>query len=83
MPTINVDDSMDRWRYRCPYGHTNWEPTNSHFWCQACSRASKHDDDIYPSFDTLVDQRTDGTERQAGSIRQITSYESRFSSGCR
>ena len=58
MPTINVDDAMDRWRYRCPHGHTSWEPTNNHFWCQACSRAEKHHDDIDPSFDTLVDQRS-------------------------
>lgn len=59
MPTINLDDRTDRWRYRCPHGHNSWEPTNNHFWCQQCARAVDHDDEVDPSFHYLYDQRTD------------------------
>jgi len=54
--TITLDDTADRWRYRCPAGHTNWEPTNQHFWCEACSRSL--DDEHDPVFYELRDQRS-------------------------
>jgi hypothetical protein len=57
-PRINIDDEMDRWRFRCPQGHANWEPTNHHYWCQACSRAARHDETIDPTFEQLLDKRT-------------------------
>jgi hypothetical protein len=44
--TIDTDDTAQRWRYRCPKGHTTWEPTNYHWWCQECALA--HDPDVEP-----------------------------------
>lgn len=55
---IDLDDSVDRWRFRCPAGHANWEPTNNHFFCTQCSRSLDEDHD--PVFQELRDQRTDG-----------------------
>jgi hypothetical protein len=71
MPTINIDDRMDRWRYRCPHGHASWEPTNNHFWCQACARSTIHDEDVDPSFTHLLDQRT-GEELAREDVRLLT-----------
>jgi len=51
---IELNDETDRWRYRCPQGHTNWEPTNHHFWCASCARKWEVD----PEFDELLDQET-------------------------
>ena len=49
--TVRLTDETDRWRFRCPNGHTTWEPVNHHFWCQSCSRI----EDVDPSFDELRD----------------------------
>ena len=49
---INLDDTMHRWRWTCPNGHRNWEPTNNHFWCQACARLNED-----PVFHELHDKR--------------------------
>ncbi|MFB6188592.1 MAG: hypothetical protein ABEI57_01795 [Halapricum sp.] len=35
---IRLEDETDRWKWVCPNGHRNWEPTNEHFWCQTCAR---------------------------------------------
>lgn len=58
MPTIRLDREADRWRWTCPRGHRTWEPTNHHFWCAACARASTHDNEIDPTFDALRDDST-------------------------
>ncbi|WP_435364551.1 hypothetical protein [Haloarchaeobius sp. DYHT-AS-18] len=54
---VNVDDETDRWRWSCPNGHRNWEPTNHHFWCQTCSNQPDAD----AVFDELRDERTGDT----------------------
>lgn len=53
--TIEIEDSHDRWRFRCPNGHTTWEPTNYHFWCQKCAQRPGVD----ATFQRLYDQRED------------------------
>ena len=53
--TIDTDDPADRWRYRCPRGHSQFEPTNHHFYCRECAR--RHDD-VDPEFTELVDKQT-------------------------
>lgn len=53
--TIDLDDEADRWRFVCPRGHRDWEPTNYHFWCAACARAL---DDVDPEFEELTDKKT-------------------------
>lgn len=53
---IHLEKETDRWRYTCPAGHRDWEPTNYHFWCAACARS--HDPRVDPSFHYLVDART-------------------------
>jgi len=50
---IELDDDIDRLRYRCPKGHTSWEPTNNHFWCATCARR-----DADAAFTHLVDHKT-------------------------
>ena len=62
MPTIQLNDDTDRWRWTCPAGHRSWEPTNHHFWCQQCAKiASDHGDDVDPVFHKLRDQTTGNT----------------------
>lgn len=53
--TIDTEDEIQRWRYRCPRGHTAWEPTNHHWYCSECARCH---DDVDPSFTELVDKQT-------------------------
>jgi len=36
--TVRIEDENDRWRFTCPRGHRDWEPTNHHFWCAKCAR---------------------------------------------
>lgn len=55
---IDLEDPTDRWRYVCPAGHRNWEPTNYHFWCASCARQSKQGADVEPEFDELRDKQT-------------------------
>lgn len=54
---VNIDDDADRWRWVCPAGHRNWEPTNHHFWCQQCPLAPEKE----PIFHELHDLRRDRT----------------------
>ena len=56
---IDLSDESDRWEWRCPVGHTAWEPTNFHFWCRQCARSWSHNDDIEPEFQQLRNDRTD------------------------
>jgi hypothetical protein len=58
---IDWGDELDRWRYTCPQGHRDWEPTNSHAWCAACAQAIGHNPDADPEFYELLDQRTGET----------------------
>ena len=53
---IDLADDTDRWAWRCPQGHTQWEPTNSHFWCAACAHEAWGEAE--PEFDALVNWRT-------------------------
>ena len=66
---IHLDDEGDRWRFVCPRGHRTWEPTNHHFWCQAC--AESPDLDIDPVFHELHDLTT-GDELERGDVRLVT-----------
>ena len=50
---IDLDDGVDRRRYRCPKGHTRWEPTNNHFYCSSCGRRGAD-----AAFTHLVDHKT-------------------------
>jgi hypothetical protein len=53
--TVEIEDRTDRWRFRCPNGHTTWEPTNHHFWCRTCARMDSSDG----VFEQLRDVRDD------------------------
>lgn len=55
---INLENTRDRWRYRCPYGHVEWEPTNRHGWCRACARNVDHDDEADPEFWEILDTKS-------------------------
>lgn len=57
--TIQLDDELDRWKWVCPNGHRDWEPTNHHFWCASCARS--HNDEQSPEFDELHNLATDDT----------------------
>lgn len=59
MPRINLDDETERWRYRCPAGHTQWAAINGGFHCSAC--AEYWDSDVDPSFKELHDNKTGET----------------------
>lgn len=71
--TVNIEDRTDRWRFRCPRGHTTWEPTNHHFWCRSCANAT----DVDGSFDELRDRR-DGrllAREQVRLLDQVGPYD--------
>jgi hypothetical protein len=65
---VDLTDRHDRWRYTCPRGHTDWEPTNHHFWCASCARAGPETEG---RFDTLHDRRT-GDEHPREDVRLVT-----------
>jgi len=65
---INLDEKLDRWRWTCPNGHRNWEPTNNHFWCQACARA-----DLEAVFQELHDTRT-GETHERDELQLVTEW---------
>ncbi|MFC7128451.1 hypothetical protein ACFQI8_03455 [Haloferax chudinovii] len=56
MVTIELENEIDRWQWRCPRGHTTWEPTNHHFWCSTC--AKMWGDDVEPEFELLRNEKT-------------------------
>lgn len=60
-PILKLDRSKftTRSRYRCPNGHSNWEPTNNHIWCQSCSRAAAQGADVEAEHWHIVDEVTD------------------------
>lgn len=53
---VRIEDETDRWRFTCPRGHRDWEPTNHHFWCAACARV----EDVDGVFQELRDARDGG-----------------------
>lgn len=53
--TLDTDDALQRWRYRCPRGHTQFQPTNHHWYCVECARSHN---DVDPEFTELVDKQT-------------------------
>jgi len=55
---IDLNDDADRWRYRCPAGHTQWTAVNHHFWCAACAKGWQ---DVDPVFEELHDLKTGET----------------------
>ena len=54
---ITLSSERDRWRYRCPNGHTSWDRTNNHIWCHACSKLAGAD----PEHFELTDEKTGDT----------------------
>lgn len=59
--TIDRRTDADRWRYRCPRGHTDWDRTNNHIWCRGCRRQAEAGEDVDPEWYELVDERTGET----------------------
>lgn len=51
---VDRDDPTARWRWRCPNGHCDWEPTNGHLWCATCASMP----DVDPEYWELLDTRT-------------------------
>jgi hypothetical protein len=78
---IDLDDEVDRWKWRCPAGHTSWEATNEHFWCRNCARSL--DEDVAAEFDELRNAATGETVgrdeirlfTEAGSYRSVYGTE--------
>lgn len=58
---IDRRDDADRWRYRCPRGHTNWDRTNNHIWCRGCRRQVEAGEDVDPEWYKLVDEQSGET----------------------
>lgn len=56
---IDPDDESQRWRYRCPNGHTDWDRTNNHVWCRSCRHQAENGDDLDPEHWFIVDSKTD------------------------
>lgn len=57
--TVRIDRrGLDRWRYRCPRGHTSWSPTNSHAWCKSCRQEAENGEDVDPEHYELLDIQT-------------------------
>ncbi|MFC7044127.1 hypothetical protein ACFQH6_00735 [Halobacteriaceae archaeon GCM10025711] len=52
---IDTRDPADRWRYTCPKGHRNWEPSSDGFHCRTCDERPWFDQAV---FDDLRDERT-------------------------
>lgn len=77
--TIDADNELDRWRYACPAGHTQWRPTNRHFHCPVCARQAEQSpdlaDDLNPEFDELLDKQTD--ELLHRDVVEITGYKAK------
>ena len=44
--TIDRSNASDRWRWRCPNGHVDWDRTNNHIWCKGCRRQYEAGDDV-------------------------------------
>lgn len=71
MPTqkqqIALRNRLHRARYRCPNGHSSWEATNGHWWCQSCAKHWETD----PVFYELRDEKTGRAIRR----EEVTLYD--------
>lgn len=57
--TVEIDrEGPDRYRWRCPRGHVNWDRTNNHIWCQQCRRQAEAGEDVDPEWFEIVDEKT-------------------------
>ena len=66
-PSATIDDheivavdrtqTPDRWRYTCPYGHTDWDRTNCHAWCPACRQLNESGLDVDPEHYEILDKK--------------------------
>lgn len=54
---VERDDPTARWRLRCPNGHSDWTPTNSHIWCATCAQLH----DVTPEYWEVLDTKTGET----------------------
>jgi hypothetical protein len=54
--TVTIDRDAERYRWLCPAGHANWEPTGEHIWCQTCYRL-----EMDAAHDTLCDAKAGTT----------------------
>lgn len=57
--TVEVDRDAEPYRWVCPRGHTSWDATNSHIWCQSCRRAVEAGADIQAEHWELYDRRAE------------------------
>lgn len=57
--TIDRTDPVQRYRYRCPRGHIDWDATNNHVWCRGCRRRYEAgDSDADPEHWHVVDEKS-------------------------
>lgn len=54
---VRVDREEWPWRYTCPNGHTQWERTNNHVWCQGCQRAARQGASVEAEHYAIYDKR--------------------------
>ncbi|OYR79301.1 hypothetical protein DJ84_18265 [Halorubrum ezzemoulense] len=56
---VSIDRSQtpDRWRYTCPYGHTDWDRTNCHAWCPTCRQMNESGLDVDPEHYQILDKK--------------------------
>lgn len=54
---VDREDPTARWRWRCPNGHCDWEPTNGHLWCASCASLPEVDPEHWELLDTKTDER--------------------------
>jgi hypothetical protein len=54
---VVVDRRTQKWRWRCPNGHSNWSRTNNHIWCESCLRENEHGEDVDPEHYHLLDAK--------------------------
>lgn len=55
---IDRQCAADRWRYRCPRGHTSWEPMPHAVFCKSCSKQSARANGIGAVYHHLIDEKT-------------------------
>ena len=58
-PVVIDRSGPERYRYTCPYGHTDWDRTNNHVWCRGCRRQNEAGEDVDPEYYELLDRRED------------------------
>jgi hypothetical protein len=49
----------ERYRWRCPHGHVDWDRTNNHLWCAGCRRQCEAGDDVDPEHYYILDMKND------------------------